>query len=141
MPYLDTPQSMCLCGVAHYLITPPVGIYHRMWGAATHDQATDVHQPLTATVLVTRSQHDPQDELCILAIDHCLLWDREMKALLQTVSTQAGVPREKLLVAFSHLPPAELYGKGIYQESIAVLAPGCLETLTQAIARQIEEWL
>ena len=32
-------------------VTPPVGIYHRMWGAATHDRSTGVHRPLTATAL------------------------------------------------------------------------------------------
>jgi hypothetical protein len=37
----------------------------------------------------------------------------------------------------SYLPPAEIYGKGIYQESIAVLAAGCLEKLTDAISERI----
>ena len=38
-------------GFARADITPPVGIYHRMWGAALHDRATGVHRPLTATAL------------------------------------------------------------------------------------------
>src|SRR5262249_21137412 len=41
----------------------------------------------------------------------------------------------------AYLPPAGAYGKGIYQESIAVLAPGCLEQVIDAIGRQIEAWL
>src|SRR5205823_2819471 len=40
----------------------------------------------------------------------------------------------------AYLPPADAYGKGIYQESIAVLAPGCLESLIAEVGRQIEEW-
>ena len=32
-----------------------------------------------------------------------------------------------------------VYGKGIYQESIAVLAPGCLEEVIEAAAVQIGE--
>src|SRR5262249_8409291 len=40
----------------------------------------------------------------------------------------------------AYLPPADAYGKGIYQESIAVLAPGCLERLIGEVGRQIEEW-
>ena len=41
----------------------------------------------------------------------------------------------------SYLPTRETYGKGIYQETIAVLAPGCLETLVEAIGAKIDEWM
>ena len=37
----------------------------------------------------------------------------------------------------SYLPPRELYGKGIYQESIAALAPGSLETLIDTLSKRI----
>jgi hypothetical protein len=40
----------------------------------------------------------------------------------------------------TYLPPAELYGKGIYQESIAILAPGSLERVIVEIGRQLDEW-
>jgi len=38
----------------------------------------------------------------------------------------------------SYLPPAELYGQGLYQESIAVVAPGSLEQLIESVARRIQ---
>src|SRR5438876_11509570 len=38
-----------LIGVAREDITPPVGIYARCWGAATHETAEGVHRPLTLT--------------------------------------------------------------------------------------------
>ncbi len=38
----------------------------------------------------------------------------------------------------SYLPTQETYGKGIYQESIAVVERGSLETLVEAVAREIE---
>ena len=41
----------------------------------------------------------------------------------------------------SYLPTRETYGKGIYQESIAVLAPGSLEKITDEVARRIEALL
>jgi hypothetical protein len=41
----------------------------------------------------------------------------------------------------AYLPTAEVYGKGIYQESIAVLAPGSLETLIEALIIQVKTLL
>jgi hypothetical protein len=41
----------------------------------------------------------------------------------------------------AYLPTAEAYGKGIYQESIAVLAPGSLERLIDVVGDQIRDWL
>ena len=49
---VNTPQSRCHFALAWADITPPVGIYHRMWGAAKHERATGVHRPLRATVAV-----------------------------------------------------------------------------------------
>jgi hypothetical protein len=40
-----------------------------------------------------------------------------------------------------YLPTAETYGKGIYQEAIAMLAPGTLERVTDELASQIAEWV
>jgi hypothetical protein len=40
----------------------------------------------------------------------------------------------------AYLPPADAYGKGIYQESIALLAPGCLEQVLDAASHQIRVW-
>jgi len=41
----------------------------------------------------------------------------------------------------AYLPTEDAYGKGIYQESIAVLAPGSLERLVGAVGEQIQDWL
>ena len=35
-----------------------------------------------------------------------------------------------------YIPPASSYGYGIYQEVIAATAPGCLESLIEAITRR-----
>src|SRR4029079_16264856 len=112
MPYVNTPQSHCRLGVARCDITPPVGIYHRLWGAATHERATGIHRKLTATAVVfqpigagTRlTSESPADdaEQILIAVDHCLLWAREMESLLAAGAGQANVPRARLLVVFSH---------------------------------------
>jgi hypothetical protein len=110
MPHVSTPSSACRFGLASCAITPPVGIYHRMWGAATHDRATGVHRPLTATALVFQAvaPTGPDSEVVVLAVDHCLFWADEMKELLASVSRQANVPAEAILVAFSHTHAAGL---------------------------------
>lgn len=55
-------------GVARRDITPPIGIYARNWGAASHDVAQGVHRPLTATVLaLTDEQGGPP--LLLAAVD------------------------------------------------------------------------
>jgi hypothetical protein len=36
-----------------------------------------------------------------------------------------------------YLPTASSYGYGIYQDVIAAVAPGCLEVLTESVAREI----
>lgn len=38
-------------GIARGDITPPIGIYSRNWGAATHDTAESIHRPLTLTAM------------------------------------------------------------------------------------------
>ena len=39
----------------------------------------------------------------------------------------------------AYLIPVDRYGKGVYQEEPSILAPGCLEGLTEAIAARIGE--
>ncbi|MFP6620988.1 MAG: hypothetical protein VB877_16715, partial [Pirellulaceae bacterium] len=41
----------------------------------------------------------------------------------------------------SYLPPADCYGRGIYQESIAVLEPGALEQVIEKISTEIAQCL
>jgi hypothetical protein len=106
---VDTPQGRCLMGVARDDITPPVGIYHRMWGAATHDRSTGVHRPLTATAVCFRSFDG--NEQVLVALDHCLLWGVEMESLLAAVCGDTGLSVDCLTVAFSHTHGAGLMGR------------------------------
>jgi hypothetical protein len=39
----------------------------------------------------------------------------------------------------SYLPATESYGHEIYQETVAILAPGCLETLIEEVAAVVQE--
>jgi hypothetical protein len=139
---IDTPQSTCRLGLARCDITPPVGIYHRMWGAAIHERATGVHRPLTATALVFQAADaapGPDTEQIVVAVDHCLLWARDMDALLATVGARTGLSADRLLVAFSHTHAA-----GLMQRERSGLPGGeliapYLERLAEQIAGTVRE--
>ena len=73
-PAVDTPQGFCHFGQARCDITPPVGIYHRMWGAALHDRATGVHRPLLATAVCLEPLAET-GRAVIVGLDHCLFED------------------------------------------------------------------
>lgn len=103
MTHVDTPQSRCLVGVARCDITPPVGIYHRMWGAAVHDRATGVHRPLTATALWLQPA-DAGDELAqiLIAMDHCVIDGVEMTLMRDAVSKATGLTASQVQITLSH---------------------------------------
>lgn len=121
---VKTPQSRCRAGVARCDITPPVGIYHRMWGAALHDQATGVHRPLTATLLwLAPETGDLSDARIVISLDHCILDTAEIKKIRDAIATSTGCQPAHVQVTLththgsgwmsrtrSHLPGGELIG-------------------------------
>ncbi|MCX5659938.1 MAG: neutral/alkaline non-lysosomal ceramidase N-terminal domain-containing protein [Planctomycetota bacterium] len=71
----ETPASASLiAGVARRDITPPVGIYSRMWGAAKHDVSEGTHKPLSVTSMVFK-QDRKSDLFVLISIDMALLGD------------------------------------------------------------------
>jgi hypothetical protein len=135
---VEFPQSRCQAGVARGDITPPVGIYHRMWGAATHDRSTGVHRPLTATVLYLENPAgttDATDVRVLVALDHCLLGHAEMTDLLNRVAADAGIPGESIVVLFSHTHGAGLMGLERQSLPGGDLIPGYLDELAKTVGR------
>ncbi|MSU44104.1 MAG: hypothetical protein EXS22_08715 [Pedosphaera sp.] len=111
MPHVDTPQSRCRFALEHADITPPANIYHRMWGAATHERATGIHRPLRATVALFAPHDDTSTERqFVIALDHCVMGRVEMDTLLNTACARADVPRAQCIVVFSHTHAAGLMG-------------------------------
>lgn len=105
MLHVETPESVCRFGLARGEITPPVGIYHRMWGAAAHDQAEGVHRPLLASVVVFQ-QPDGQPGAAnlqvLVALDHCLMGTQELAALVRALCQGSDLAEESILVVCSH---------------------------------------
>lgn len=113
---VESAQTACRFAIATADITPPVGMYHRMWGAATHDQSEGVHRPLRATVLrieptevvdvaVTAAATNAasgSSPLIWLALDHCLFGPPELALVVEEMSQAAGRDCSQVLVIFSH---------------------------------------
>lgn len=69
----------------------------------------------------------------------------EFYSVLQT-ELRRRFPGKAIIVATiaadwgaSYLPPRELYGTGIYQETIAVVAPGSLEQVIEVVAKRMQD--
>lgn len=141
MQTVEFPQSRCRAGVARRDITPPVGIYHRMWGAATHNRSTGVHRPLSTTILVMQPDESQAESkpVVFVAVDHCLLWNREMNELLDRVSESAGVQRSQIIVFFSHTHAAGLMGHERLDLPGGELIPQYLADVADTISDGIRE--
>ncbi|HEX4607569.1 MAG TPA: hypothetical protein VH092_05125 [Urbifossiella sp.] len=98
---VTTPQTRCRAAFARADITPPPGIYHRMWGAALHEQATGVHRPLTATAMLLEAE-DQNGRLLVVGIDHCLLEGVEADRIRTAAAAGAGIEPGQVHLALSH---------------------------------------
>ncbi len=138
---VEPQQSRVRVGVARGDITPPVGIYHRMWGAATHDRSTGVHRPLTATVLsiAPADAGAAAQRKLIVSLDHCLLWTVEMRTLLDRVAQRANVDRDSITVFFSHTHAAGLMGLERCELPGGDLIAQYLDDVASEIARLVGE--
>src|SRR6185503_6382400 len=140
---VHTPQSRCRFALAWTDITPPVGIYHRMWGAAKHERATGVHRPLRATVAVFEATDEhlssPETRQILLALDHCVLGAVEHEQLVTHVAEASGQPKESILVVFSHTHAAGLMGLERASLPGGDLIPPYLQSVAERAAELVSE--
>jgi hypothetical protein len=103
----DPPQSLRhpefsgRIGVSRTPITPPVGIYARLWGSAQHDVAEGVHRPAYGTCLVLQD-NSGGSELVLLALDVCLLPQDEMARLRNAIMQACDLESHQLAIHPSH---------------------------------------
>jgi hypothetical protein len=120
MNHVETPQTRCRAGAARADVTPPVGIYHRMWGAASHERATGVHRPLLATALwLEPTSGDASQALLVVALDHCVIDSVEMTQFADAIGRAAGLEAPQILLSLSHT-----HGSGWMTRSRAHLPGG-----------------
>jgi hypothetical protein len=99
---LATPTSQLRFGLARVDVTPPVGIYNRLWGAARHDRATGVHRPLTAEVIALAPLDGAGAPLVRAQLDLCGLAHPVYEWLAGALAGAAGVARDRATITFSH---------------------------------------
>src|SRR5919112_3186084 len=102
--HLNNPTSRLRFGLARTDITPPVGIYHRLWGAARHDRATGVHRPITAEVMVFGSLDDAADappHLMRAELDLPGLIQAQQEGYVRTLAEAGGVRPEQVVMSHS----------------------------------------
>jgi hypothetical protein len=97
-----TPTSRLRLGLARVDITPPVGIFNRLWGAARQDRATGVHRPLTAEVLHLGADDGAGAPHVRAQLDLCGLAHPVYERLAGALAEAAGVGRERVAITFSH---------------------------------------
>jgi hypothetical protein len=93
----------CRFGVAVRDVTPPVGIYARSWGAATHEIAEGIHRPMLASAAVLVPLEGSAPELVLVALD--LGWFPYLPdedALRADVLKRIGKAEGTLLINLSH---------------------------------------
>lgn len=91
-------------------ITPPENMYHRMWGAAMHDQAAGVHQPLEVNLLWLKSAatHEVEMDILLLSVDHCLFWEADLEPIKDALRVATGLDAEQIIIYFTHTHAAGL---------------------------------
>jgi hypothetical protein len=107
---VQAPTSRLRLGRARVEITPPVGIYHRLWGAARHDRATGVHRTLFADVLALapiqeQSQAPAASTTPALVrafLDLAGLVQSQHETMVRALAKGAGVLPEQVVLTYSH---------------------------------------
>jgi hypothetical protein len=95
------PEFRGRIGLSRAVITPPTGIYSRMWGSATHDVAEGVHQPMYATCMVLQSE-ETSEQLVLITLDAIALWQPEADRIRDALLARFDLRPEQLMLHPSH---------------------------------------
>lgn len=96
------PEFQGYIGVSQKDITPPVGIFARNWGAATHDVAEGIHRPMTLTC-VTFRQEQGTPPLVLIGAD--LGWWKNAaheRILRESILETLSLPASDLMFCLAH---------------------------------------
>lgn len=131
-----------LIGISRRDITPPVGIFARNWGAATHDIAEGIHRPMCLTCFAFQTENSPAP-LLLIAADLGWWKNAEHERIFrQQLLTELQLPEANLMFCLSHthagpgicLDDAEKPGGHLIKPYFKHLIQASTEAATEAIA-------
>ena len=121
-------------------MTPPVGIYARSWGAATHDVAEGIHRPFTATAAVFAPLDDDRPTLALVAVDiGWFQYGPDERALRAAVRARTGLDEASLLISMSHTHAGANANSQLRDKPGVELIQPYLDHLTDQIGAAVEE--
>jgi hypothetical protein len=132
--------TRCRFGVATRDVTPPVGIYARSWGAATHEVAEGVHRPFAAAAAVFAPMSGDEPTLALVAVD--IGWfqhSRDERDLRATIMRATGLAEEALLINMSHTHAGANVNSQLTDKPGGELIQPYIEDLTGQISAAILE--
>ena len=90
---------MLIAGAGRSDITPPVGIAHAGWGAATHQRAEGVDMPFYATALYVT---DGELEIAIVDLDVGILTNQDDSEIRTKIASISGIKPEHIRLSATH---------------------------------------
>ena len=141
--HVPSPTSRLLFGHAKKNITPPIGIYHRMWGAARHDIATGIHKPLECHLFVFEPINgDPANRHIRIQLDFVYLNNNQLDQIAAPAAKIAEIPRKSVIITCSHSHSAgvfesnrfELPGGNLIEPYLSEVAQNIKDLTSQALA-------
>jgi len=143
-PHIPSPSAELRYGISHRDATPPVGIFHRFWGAANHDVASGVHRPIRVTASALGDMDPAGATWVLVTSDHCLLRHDDMAWMRREVLQATSLPASAhVAFSFGHSHSAgHIYSHRSSQPGGELIAPylqllleRTLETVNEAVAR------
>jgi neutral ceramidase len=124
---------MLTAGAGRSDITPPVGIAHAGWGAATHQRAEGVDMPFYATTLYVT---DGDLELAIVDLDMGVLTNQDDAAIRAEVAAAAGIKPENLRLSATHTHSGPV-NRGSWLDEGMDLVPRYWDSLPSRVAESV----
>ena len=124
-----TPTSHLRLGIARADMTPPVGIYHPMWGAARHHRATGVHRPLFADILIFAPLQGDSAPWVQVQLDMVGMGLQSHQEVCKIVADATGVSPSQVILSYSHTHSGGVFGLDRVKLPGGELIPPYLESL------------
>ncbi len=143
------PYTRCKFGVAVRDITPPAGIYHTAWGAASHDRSEGIHRPLYAQAAAFAPINGGKP-FVLVAFD--MGWFQnpdDGDKIFNAIQQAAGLEKENLLINFSHTHATtnsnsyltDRPGGEYIVEYLAHLGKQMVDATLEALANMTPAWI